>query len=66
MVMEVRDKPLSERLPEHIFDRIYQDIGEASTCWDNLSGAGTFDATHASRIAFNLCHIIADELDKLR
>ena len=64
MTMDVREKALSERLPEHIFDRIHQDIGEASTCWDKLEGAGTFDATHASMIAFNLCHFVADELDK--
>lgn len=58
------EKPLSERLPERIFDRIHQDIGEASTCWTELEKAGTFDAEHAARIAFNLCHFIADELVK--
>lgn len=66
MVTRNRDKALSERLPEHIFDRIHQDIGEASTCWTTLEGAGTFESEHASRIAFELCHFVADELDKLR
>ena len=58
------DKSLSERLPEEIFDRVHQDIGEASTCWTKLEGAGTFDSEHASKIAFNLCHFIADKLDE--
>ena len=61
-----KEKALSERLPEHIFNRIHQDIGEASTCWTNLDGAGTFEAEHASKIAFNLCHFVADELDKVK
>lgn len=61
--MDLREKSLSERLPEYIFDRIHQDIGEASMCWEAIEKAGTFDATHASKIAFNLCHFVADELD---
>lgn len=56
-------KALSERLPESVFDRIHQDIGQASTCWTNLEGAGTFDSQAASQIAFKLCHFIADLLE---
>jgi hypothetical protein len=57
-------KPLSERLPAHVFERIHQDIGQASMCWEHLDSAGTFDAERASNIAFELCHFIADELEK--
>lgn len=57
-------KPLSERLPEYIFSRIHQDIGEASTCWTKLEKTGTFDEGHASKIAFDLCHFVADEIEK--
>ena len=57
------DKPLNERLPERIFERIHQDIGQASMCWEHPNGAGTFDALRASNIAFELCHFIADELE---
>ena len=57
-------KPLSERLPEHIFERIYQDIGQASMCWENIGKAGVFDAKKAGEIAFELCHFIADVIDK--
>lgn len=58
------DKSLSERLPEEIFIRIHQDIGYASTCWENLDDAGVFDSTRASEIAFDLCHFIADKLEE--
>ncbi len=61
---EQAQKALSERLPEYIFDRVHQDIGQATTCWTKLEKAGTFDAEHASKIAFNLCHFIADELER--
>ena len=29
-------------------------------CWENIDEAGTFDATKAADIAFELCHFIAD------
>ena len=56
--MDLRDLPLSKRLPESIFNRIHADIGMASKCADLPNEAGI--------IAFNLCHFIADELDKAR
>jgi hypothetical protein len=60
------DKSLSERLPEEIFTRVHIDIGQASVCWENVEGAGVFDSTKASEIAFNLCHYIADKLDEAK
>ena len=57
------NKPLSERLPEEIYMRIHQDIGQASMCWDNIEGAGTFKSEESSKIAFELCHYIADKLE---
>ena len=61
--MNIRDRSLSERLSEEIFTRIHQDIGQASMCWENVEGAGTFDSTKAAEIAFDLCHYIADKLE---
>lgn len=55
-------KALSERLPEHIFSEIHQAIGHASVCWKD----GIFDTEQASEVAFNLCHFVADEMDKIR
>ena len=62
--MDIRDKVLSERITGDIVDRVYQDIGQASMCWENVEGAGEFDSTRAAEIAFNLCHFIADKLDE--
>jgi len=59
-----REESLAERLPEEIFSRIHQDIGQASMCWENIEGAGTFKDGQASKIAFELCHYIADKLDE--
>jgi len=56
-------KSLSERIPEHLFSRVHQDIGEASLCWTDIP-LGIFDAERASKIAFDLCHFIADELER--
>lgn len=33
-------------------------------CWENVEGAGVYDATKASEIAFDLCHYIADKLEE--
>ena len=47
-----------------IKERIYQDIGQASMCWENIGKAGVFDAKKAGEIAFELYHFIADVIDK--
>ena len=61
--MDIRDKALSERITEDIFERVHQDIGQASMCWEHVEGAGEFDSTRAAEIAFDLCHFIADKLE---
>ena len=62
MKEDIRDKSLSQRLPEHIFSRIHQDIGKASMCWSETP-LGNFNSNRASIIAFNLCQFIADEIE---
>ena len=58
------DKPLSERLPEHVSEQIYQYIGQASTCWELPENAGIFHAKEAADIAFELCHFIAGLIEE--
>ena len=45
---------LAERLSENIFNRIHFDIAKSTS------------TEESSKIAFNLCHFIADELEKTR
>jgi hypothetical protein len=54
---------LSERMSAGLFYAVHQAVGNASMCWDNIGGAGTFEVTQASEIAFELCHLIADEIE---
>ena len=61
--MSKASEALSERLTQDVLERIYQDIGHASTCWTKLEKAGTFKAEMAGEIAFELCHFIADKLE---
>lgn len=37
---------------------VFQALGAASSCWSNLSGAGTFDSTRAKEIGDVLCATI--------
>ena len=45
---------------ERLKELIFQALGEASTCWQNLSGAGVFDSERAIAIGERL---ISDLLD---
>jgi hypothetical protein len=55
-----------KRLPEEIVERIYQDIGYASTCWENLDNTGVYDSTRAAEIAMDLCNFIADKYEEAK
>lgn len=56
-------RPLAQRLPPYLVDRLYQDIGSATMAWENISGAGVFKSEMAAKIAEELGHAFADELD---
>jgi hypothetical protein len=49
------EKSLNKIIPGSILSIIYQAIGEASMCWDNVSGAGVFDSKRATEVAHRLC-----------
>ena len=63
---DLRDEPLNKRLPESIFNRIHEDIGAASMCWNPPPSKEVFDSECASAIAFNLCHFVADAIDEVK
>ena len=60
------EKSISEVLPEELFNRIHQAVGEASTCWSNLDGAGIFDALRAGNIALDLCIQVSEEIVRVK
>jgi hypothetical protein len=61
-VYEYDRSGVSERMSEELFSSVFQAVGTASMCWSNINGAGTFNTKEAGEIAFELCHIIADEI----
>jgi flavin-dependent dehydrogenase len=65
-VYEYNGSGVSERMSEELFSSVFQAVGNASMCWDNIGGAGIFEAMRAGEIAFELCHLIADEIEAER
>jgi hypothetical protein len=59
---DIREKPLSERLPQPLFEALFQTTGFASMCWDPKP-EGLFDSEAAARAANNLGQLIADALE---
>lgn len=59
-------KLLLKGMPEHVIEKIYQDIGESSMCWEHIDRAGSFRAEMASRIAFDLCLFLIDEMQEYK
>ena len=59
-------KPLSERLPEDVFNKLHQVVGEAAMCWTDIEHVGRFKVDASSALAFELCHYVADLLDEAR
>jgi hypothetical protein len=66
MKLPPRERPLCYRLPEPIFNAIHQAIGEASMCWKPRPGKEVFNSEQASKVAFELCHVVADALDEAK
>lgn len=60
------ERLVSERMSEKLFSAVHQAVRKASLCWSNVDGAGNYDACLAADIAFDLCHMIADEIDDER
>lgn len=61
-----RATPLKERLAKAIIERIHEDIGTASMCWNPRPGKQIFDSESAGAVALNLCNFIADKLEEAR
>lgn len=46
---------------QSLANEIYQGLGAASTCWDNIGAAGTFDSTHCKEIGDKLFAFILEK-----
>jgi hypothetical protein len=57
--------PLDD-IPVHIRERVFTDIGEATTCWETIDGAGTFDTENATRISLELCQFIIELIEEAK
>lgn len=58
--METKKQSLSEILPESIFNKVHECIGQASMCWENIEAAGVFKSEMALKIAEDLLWSIAE------
>jgi hypothetical protein len=63
-MIKLNDKMIE--LNENIKRKIFEDIGQASMCWEKVDKAGIFDSIEACKIAEDLCNFIAIEIDKLQ
>lgn len=65
-VPESRPKQLSGRISEELIGIVHQALGSAAGCWSNTDGASVFDIVEIGNIAFELCSVIADEIEAER
>ena len=60
---EEEEKVAEEKeIDDPIRDRVLQDIGHASMCWETPGGAGVFDTEQAIEIGDSLCHFITERI----
>lgn len=55
---------LYDREPEDLSEAVFQALGAASSCWDNLLGAGVFESERARDIGIDLMTYINDNYEK--
>lgn len=65
MALPPAERPLNCRLPSDIYHRVGESVGEASMAWEPRP-TGVFNRELACKVAFDLCHFIADKLDEAR
>lgn len=66
MALPPSQRPLNYRITSDVYHRIFEDIGQASMCWEPRPSHEVFKADEAANIAADLCHFIADALDAAR
>lgn len=66
MALPPKQRPLCYRVNERIYTAVFEAIGAASMCWKPGTGNAVFQSEQASKIATDLCFLIANEMDRLK
>ena len=59
---EVAEETREEEEDDPIRNRVLEDIGHASMCWESPEGAGAFDTEQAIEIGDLLCRFINEQI----
>ena len=66
MALPPKERPLCYRINERIFTAVHEAVGAASICWNPRPSAEIFATEEASKVAADLCFLIANEMDRLK
>lgn len=53
---------ITKPLPLDLTKQVFEALGAASSCWENLAGAGQFDSLRAKKIGDNLMQVIESDV----
>ena len=61
--LPIKKRPISARISSEMYHAVFEKVGTASMAWKPRP-TGVFDTELASKVAVDLCFIIAGELEK--
>lgn len=61
MALPLEKRPLNYRISSEMYHAVFEAVGAASMCWNPKPGDQVFDTERASKIATDLCFLIAKE-----
>lgn len=64
MALPLKDRPICFRISSETYHGIFEAVGAASMCWKPRPSTEVFDADRCSKVATDLCFLIANEMEK--
>ena len=64
--LDLRDQSVWERLSPGLADQIFRTVARSAVSWTPRDDLPKFDKPRAIRLAVNLCHAVADEIESAR
>lgn len=61
--LPIKKRPICARISSEMYHAVFENIGAASMAWEPRP-TGVFDSELASKVAVELCFIIANEIEK--